>query len=79
LRPTGTHDWSKFITPDELRAMVENSELDDGKRLNLMTQRGIVLQPRDPVKQLLRCAPPVEWALSATDLDVNYITHFLKL
>lgn len=60
--------------------MVENSPLEESRLMKLATQRGIVLQPpRDPVQRLLRCAPPVEWALSATDLDVNYITHFVKL
>lgn len=57
--------------------MVESTLLEEGSRMKMLSKNGIVLQPRNPLKQL-RCAP-VEWALSETDLDVNYIAHFVKL
>ena len=28
--PKGTHDWAKFITPDELFALIEKAGLDAG-------------------------------------------------
>ncbi|MEM8537676.1 MAG: bifunctional 3-demethylubiquinol 3-O-methyltransferase/2-polyprenyl-6-hydroxyphenol methylase, partial [Pseudomonadota bacterium] len=37
--PRGTHDWSKFITPDELFAMIESAGLDPVDR------KGFVFNP----------------------------------
>lgn len=37
--PKGTHDWSKFITPDELAALVSGAGLD------LLDKRGMVYNP----------------------------------
>ena len=55
--PKGTHDWRKFITPDELKG--------------LLAQAG--LRPEDATGFVFN---PVTWtwALSATDLSVNYVT-----
>ena len=76
----GTHEWDKFVTPDELRAYVEGTPFDaaPGTRssvMKLVKQNGIVLQPVSPFKKFGRV---VEWGLSDTDLDVNYISHFVK-
>ncbi len=37
--PNGTHDWAKFITPDELEDMVLNAQLD------MVDRKGMVLNP----------------------------------
>jgi hypothetical protein len=57
--------------------MVESAPIADGDRMKMLSKRGIVLQPRNPFDKL-SCAP-VQWGLSSTDLDVNYIAHFVKL
>jgi len=43
--PRGTHDWGKFITPDELKAMVEGAGLDviDTAGLGFSVSRGFAL------------------------------------
>jgi 2-polyprenyl-6-hydroxyphenyl methylase/3-demethylubiquinone-9 3-methyltransferase len=64
----GTHDWKKFIKPEELEKIIE---LENGK---VLTKRGMVLQPTFNPGRLLTegCA---SWKLSRSDLDVNYIVH----
>lgn len=64
------------MTPEELCVMVESTPLEAPHRMKLVAQNGIVLKPANP---FLKCGNPVEWALSETDIDVNYITHFVKL
>ena len=43
--PKGTHDWGKFLTPDELTALVEGAGLEviDTRGLTLSPGRGFVL------------------------------------
>eukprot|EP00428_Durinskia_dybowskii_P062502 CAMPEP_0170382206 /NCGR_PEP_ID=MMETSP0117_2-20130122/14820_1 /TAXON_ID=400756 /ORGANISM="Durinskia baltica, Strain CSIRO CS-38" /LENGTH=293 /DNA_ID=CAMNT_0010637831 /DNA_START=57 /DNA_END=938 /DNA_ORIENTATION=+ len=78
--PPGTHEWEKFITPEELCGMVESTPLDSGGNMKMINQNGIVLKPRNPFKNKmnLNCSP-IEWGLSPTDIDVNYIAHFVKM
>ena len=68
LVPVGTHDWSKFITPDEMRKMVSTVAAVE-------EMSGIVFTPeiRGVTPSLLD-----KWKISATDLDVNYIVHATK-
>jgi len=64
LLPVGTHDWNKFITPEELIALLAAS----GGKVKTLDVQGLVLEPL--------CVPPAAaWSLSRTDHDVNYITH----
>lgn len=56
--------------------MVESTPFPEGGSMQLLTQNGIVLQPNSPLRSPTR---PVQWALSPTDLDVNYIAHFARL
>lgn len=56
--------------------MVEGTPLEDNHRMKLVAQNGIVLKPMNPFKKF---GKPVEWGLSETDVDVNYIAHFVKL
>ena len=37
--PKGTHDWAKFITPDELYALIRQAGLDP------VDKRGMVFNP----------------------------------
>ena len=65
LLPTGTHEWSRFRTPGEMQAAMEEAGLTvDG-------MSGIVF---DPTK-MQPLSSPRAWTLSDTDLDVNYILH----
>ena len=43
--PRGTHDWGKFLTPDELTALIEDAGLrvDDIRGLSFSPARGFVL------------------------------------
>ena len=59
--PRGTHDWSKFVTPDEL------DEMFRGTGLEPVDRKGMVFEP------LRR-----DWALSETDLSVNYVAAAVK-
>ena len=61
LLPVGTHDWNKFITPEELIALLAAS----GGKVTTLDVQGLVLEP----------SLPPRWALSRTDHDINYITH----
>ena len=59
--PKGTHDWAKFITPDELVALIRNAGLDP------VDKKGMVFNPVS-----------WRWALSDSDLSVNYVTASVK-
>lgn len=64
LLPVGTHDWNKFIRPDELVSMV--SSTGDVKSTIV---EGLVLDPR------CLSSGALSWRLSKTDLEVNYIVY----
>lgn len=53
--PRGTHDWSKFITPDELGGLVEQTGLSvaDVAGLGFSPTRGFVLSPDTRLDYLL--------------------------
>ena len=61
--PEGTHDWSKFLTPEEIVFMMTES----GSPALLDTMAGMVFNPLTGL-----------WTL-ADDVDVNYITSFAVL
>jgi len=67
LLPVGTHDWTKFITPQELTSMI--STIGRVEKIN-----GIVLDPPTNCFDL-----SAKWSLAEKDLDVNYILHAVKL
>lgn len=71
--PIGTHNWDKFVTPEEMKQLVEK-DLNMGK-LNQM--KGIIIHPRSIPNIVKNCQ--LEWSLSDSDLDVNYIAHFVKI
>jgi 2-polyprenyl-6-hydroxyphenyl methylase / 3-demethylubiquinone-9 3-methyltransferase len=56
LVPRGTHDWKKFIKPEELDGVLSAASF------KTMRRSGLVFKPVKGV-----------WALSSTDLSVNYI------
>lgn len=53
--PRGTHDWDKFVTPDELTAMLEDAGLavTDLRGLMPMPGRGFVLGDNKAINYLL--------------------------
>jgi 2-polyprenyl-6-hydroxyphenyl methylase / 3-demethylubiquinone-9 3-methyltransferase len=67
MLPHGTHDWNKFITPEELTMMVEtgNSGLTVCKTEGLVMSMNLMNQ-----KFMWRCDP--------NDLEMNYILHAIK-
>lgn len=79
---SGTHEWKKFVTPEELQVMVEGALLDSNHAdrtstfMKLVKHNGIVIKPVNPFNKFGKV---VEWGLSETDVDVNYISHFVKL
>ncbi len=56
LIPRGTHDWRKFIKPEELEKALGEATF------RVLNKQGIIFQPLK-----------ASWALSETDLSVNYI------
>lgn len=76
LVPVGTHDWHKFIPPQELQHMIEH-ELDDSNA-QIISKKGLVLKPQSNLNRLF-AEGCMKWSVSDTDLDVNYIVHCLKL
>jgi len=59
--PRGTHDWSKFITPEELARHMEEAGLEPGERtglrLDILTRRW-VLSPDMGVNYLMAAGKP---------------------
>jgi 2-polyprenyl-6-hydroxyphenyl methylase / 3-demethylubiquinone-9 3-methyltransferase len=63
LLPAGTHDWSKFCTPDELRqALASNA-------LQVQDVSGIVFRPS---------LHGLQFRIDPDDTDVNFILHARK-
>ena len=60
--PKGTHDWAKFITPDELY------DADPARRgCDPVDRKGMVFNP-----------VTWRWSLSDRDLSCNYVTASVK-
>lgn len=72
----GTHDWNKFVTPEELQVMIESPIPGVTASAKLVLHRGLVLDPSSQGGRLSDC---IRWKLSDTDLDVNYISHAVVL
>ena len=78
--PVGTHDWNKFITPEEMEKMVSatptsSSSSSSSSRFQVQELAGIVFVP-----ELRGVSPSLleSWKISSRDLDVNYIMHATK-
>mmetsp|Transcript_2788 Transcript_2788/g.3868 ORF Transcript_2788/g.3868 Transcript_2788/m.3868 type:complete len:239 (-) Transcript_2788:5440-6156(-) len=81
LVPPGTHEWNKFITPIELRMMIEKSQNPQSHNEEVHVQRmsGMVLRPPCRTsKGAGKLGSLLQWQLSENDLDVNYIVHAVK-
>lgn len=81
--PIGTHDWEKYLNPEEIIEMM-------GKNMKMVSKKGLILSPYGSNLSLSNNKPSLSnlingiknkynWKLSDTDLDVNYIMHFVKL
>lgn len=64
LVPTGTHDWRKYMSPEELTRLLASQNVG----LRVADLSGLVAYP-DPIHRRL------SWCLSSRDTDVNYILH----
>jgi len=62
--PVGTHDWNKFIKPEELTIILENANMMV-KKIQGLRFNGI------PGKTMT-------WSLDDNDIDVNYILHAVR-
>ena len=62
--PSGTHDWSKYIHPDEMQNLLDSPEA----RKNGLMLRDVAGMQYNPVLK--------KWTLNNKDLSVNYIAHF---
>ena len=71
----GTHDWSKYIKPEELRLMLAANTV----RMDVREAEGMVLKPPSLTAAVAGGGGGlIQWRLSARDLDVNYIMHAVK-
>lgn len=64
LLPPGTHDWSLYRSPDEVRQLVENCGMEQ------VDTTGMVLA-RPPIMSF-------DWTLDPKDTDVNWIGCYAK-
>mmetsp|Transcript_30070 Transcript_30070/g.28738 ORF Transcript_30070/g.28738 Transcript_30070/m.28738 type:complete len:308 (-) Transcript_30070:369-1292(-) len=67
MLPPGTHNWHKFLTPDELTMMVEAGS----NGMSVRDKQGILMSI-DPMSQ------KISWYMDSKDLDINYIMHAVK-
>ncbi|MCB4862736.1 MULTISPECIES: bifunctional 2-polyprenyl-6-hydroxyphenol methylase/3-demethylubiquinol 3-O-methyltransferase UbiG [Sphingobium] len=53
--PKGTHDWHKFLNPEELAKLLENAGLEviDSSGLSFSPARGFILSPNKAINYLL--------------------------
>ena len=65
--PKGTHDWKKYIKPNEMKLMLEATAV------NMQVEKIVGL--RLSLNLLTRS---MEWRLSRYDTNVNYILHAIK-
>ena len=63
----GTHDWNKYITPDELTQLLQSNDM------TVQSKNGIILKinPKQIISRNV-------FHLSDNDLEVNYIVHSIK-
>lgn len=64
--PPGTHEWSKFLSPEELVLAMEEAGEREGKSVTLEQVSGMIF---DPLKG--------QWGLGR-DVGINYIAFFRK-
>ena len=73
--PPGTHDWSKFITPAELKDALVSCDLEQISIKGLIPT--VVESDIKGVTNILLSQNSLlkSWSLSDSDIDVNYIIH----
>lgn len=62
----GTHDWNKYISPEEMERYLDKQNT----RISIKTIKGMVIRP-DPFQL------KINWHL-AEDTGMNYILHAVK-
>ena len=68
--PPGTHEFSKFLAPDELATLAA--------RAGLETREAAGMAYTPPLPGAGAGATGGEWRLTADDMGVNYIAYFAK-
>jgi ubiquinone biosynthesis O-methyltransferase len=68
--PPGTHEFSKFVAPDELATLAA--------RAGLETREAAGMAYTPPLPGAGAGATGGEWRLTADDMGVNYIAYFAK-
>lgn len=63
----GTHDWSRYVTPEELCCHIEEAGME------IENISGLVIDPLEMTKSL-----DFRWRLHPGDCDVNYIVCATK-
>ena len=73
----GTHDWDKFIKPEELTRLVESSlSVRPSEKIEGNVYNGIMKVKK--IQGLRFNGLPgkaMSWSLDDNDIDVNYILH----
>lgn len=64
LVPAGTHDWRKYLSPEELTRLLHSQDVD----LRVTDVSGLIATPD-------LWSGRIRWSLSNRDTDVNYILH----
>lgn len=71
LLPLGTHDWYKFMSPQEIGHILERPDIG----MSVRSVKGLV-----PDLTPSKLFPPLSsWKLSDTDTDVNFILHASRM
>lgn len=67
--PRGTHDWNQFLGPEEVERMVcdDAGSGEDATSMERVAMCGMVVNPLT-----------MEWSLSPSDVDVNWIGAYRK-
>ena len=79
----GTHDWNKFITPMELKSMIEthNLKVNNINGTIMKLDENIInnlLFPSQCHNMNNLISKGFRWELSPNDVEVNYICHAIK-
>lgn len=80
--PVGTHDWQKFLEPQELSTLLTNIESRvQGSSEESETPIDITVEIENVAGMVFRPSlstalqPSLQWALSQSDFNMNYIMH----
>ncbi|KAJ3024619.1 UNVERIFIED_CONTAM: hypothetical protein HDU68_007964 [Siphonaria sp. JEL0065] len=80
--PVGTHDYSKYITPQELTAFVRNAEerskSSESSQLDIVDLSGMAYRPLENRWEVLDGTGPCNTLTGFGDLEMNYLMTVKK-